>query len=324
MEQYISASSETLMYRYRKFLENMGIADSFQYIKGLDTIELTGTSANGKERVLINEVYRKYGMGFVKNNPGYHYYLPCFNEGVIKSKTSHGVTYYTHFVVGEATDTHFNISIREYHFLSGTFYLRYIIELGNIPKYAQEEDDNMEIDISYACAEQFFFNGIQETVLLKEFSKDDLNSLRYYAKKDDESIAESVETVIRYTLTTFRAINFLTNMRAQMKRDGEALALSHKAKVVVGSISDGRPENSVRKVDMQELYTVKPRKKLLSKEDSGESRVIHRKTNAWMVGGHTRTYKSGKVIYIEPYPKGPKREELATSKAIVKIVGPSK
>lgn len=37
---------------------------------------------------------------------------------------------------------------------------------------------------------------------------------------------------------------------------------------------------------------------------------MKRHTNVWMVSGHLRHYKSGKVIHISPFPKGPERDKM--------------
>ncbi len=70
--------------KIRRFLEEKGIAETFQYIKRLDTLELVGTSSNGGERVLLNDVMREYGIDIVKNNDGYKYLIPCIPAGTCK------------------------------------------------------------------------------------------------------------------------------------------------------------------------------------------------------------------------------------------------
>ena len=50
-----------------------GIADTFQFIKSLDTIELTGTSENGKERVLLNDIIDEYGKDTVVKDIAFNF-----------------------------------------------------------------------------------------------------------------------------------------------------------------------------------------------------------------------------------------------------------
>ena len=45
-----------------------------------------------------------------------------------------------------------------------------------------------------------------------------------------------------------------------------------------------------------------------------EEKTIKRRTNVWMVSGHLRHYKSGKVIFISSYPKGPERDKKKPKK----------
>ena len=49
-------------------------------------------------------------------------------------------------------------------------------------------------------------------------------------------------------------------------------------------------------------------------KEAVEEKTIKRRTNVWMVSGHLRHYKSGKVIFISSYPKGPERDKKKPKK----------
>lgn len=52
-------------------------------------------------------------------------------------------------------------------------------------------------------------------------------------------------------------------------------------------------------------------KKYLS---SSKNKKIIRKTDKWIVHGHVRHYKSGKVVFVEAYYKGPNRKSALNPK----------
>lgn len=119
---------DNIIKKTHQFLVDNGIADTFQFIKSLDTIELTGTSENGKERVLLNDIIDEYGKDTVVKDIAFQFLIPCIPEGVIKSRTRSGAIYYTHFKVVAHMENKFDLEIKEYHFHDGDFYLRYIIK----------------------------------------------------------------------------------------------------------------------------------------------------------------------------------------------------
>ena len=79
---------DNIIKKTHQFLVDNGIADTFQFIKSLDTIELTGTSENGKERVLLNDIDKmNIGKDTVVKDIAFQFLIPCIPEGVIKSRT---------------------------------------------------------------------------------------------------------------------------------------------------------------------------------------------------------------------------------------------
>ncbi|MDD3221026.1 MAG: hypothetical protein PHG07_01395 [Lachnospiraceae bacterium] len=300
--------NDNIIYRVRKFLEEKGTAESFRYIKSLDTIELVGTSKNGKERVLVHDIVREYGEGTVKNNCGYEYLIPCIPEGVIKSRTDEGVIYYTHFKATNMTSEKYDLEIKEYDFCNSNFYLRYIITIKGIVNKIGE-DSYGEINVSYACIEQFLINSFSKQELNQYFSEKDMEWISKTAHNDDETLKSTVDVIIEYVLTTFQAINFLLDYK---KKTNEQKC-NKRLMTVINQEENYMNTNSERVIDTSKYYNLKEGKKNQKSSEKKENKIV-RKTDKWIVSGHTRHYKSGKMVFVRSYYKGPNKETDKSSK----------
>lgn len=310
---FLEYTSENIIKKYRKYTETRGIAESFGYIKSLSTYELVGVSENGKERVLLNDMIKEYGEDIVHNNDGYRYLIPPIPEGVIKSRTKDNTIYYTHFKVVNKTETSFGLEMKEYHFFDGNFYLRYIISLNDITNTI-DADISKEVTVEYACVKQFLLNTVGEEELKKEFTTSEVEWIKEMSLKDDSNLDRTVNIIIRYVLSTFQAINFANNY---IKKKDIRNNNSGKT-VVIKQEENYVGKNNERIIDIKNYLNYKQGSK---KHESTvkEERVIVRKTDKWIVSGHLRQYKNGKVVYIEPYYKGPKRETEVIPKTTFKI-----
>lgn len=301
--------------KVRRFLEDNGIAEKFGYIKSLDTIELSGVASNGGERVLIKEIMREYGEETVWATEGGRYLLPCIPEGVIKSKTKEGVIYYTHFKVVESSDKYFNLEIKEYHFNDSNFCLRYIIRIDDVSNMIDKdnkEENEREMEVQMLCLQQFLVDSFSKDILKKEFSESEIKWIIETAKKDDDDLSREADVVITYVLSTFQAINFLSDFEKKHK------TTKSKKATVINEEENYIDKNSVRNIDVSKYYRIKEGKKDKVSTVDPERKII-RKTDKWLVNGHIRHYKGGKSIYVQAYYKGPNKDSEKKTKTTFRI-----
>lgn len=298
---------DNVIYRMRKFLEDKGIADSFRYIKSLDTIELVGLSDNGGERVLFNDIVCEYGEDIVWGNEGSRYLMPSIPEGVIKSRTSKGAIYYTHFRVINSTEEDFDLEIKEYHYYGSGFYLRYIITIEGIVNAIDESADS-EVEVSYACIKQILLETFSDQELSKEFSKPEIEWISKNADRDDAELQREAEVIMVYTLSTFQAINFLSSYNKTVCNKKKRNVVK-----VINQEENYECTENKRIIDISKYYNVKSGKKNCE-SNKRTKRKIMRKTDKWIVSGHTRQYKSGKVVFVQAYYKGPNRKSVKKPK----------
>lgn len=307
----VNDNFDNIVFRVRKFMEEKGIAETFPYIKSLDTIEIAGTSDNGGERVLLFDIMREYGMEEVKNTEGYNFLLPCIPEGVIKCRRADGVIYYTHFKMVDCTEDKFGLLIQEYHFNNGSFYLRYNIRLYNINTTITENLED-EVTVESACVQQFLLDSFSLQELREEFSEEEIEVIKRIAKKDDDSLSREVEIIITHVLSTFQAINFLSDYN-KSSSDSVKSSLT-----VVNDQKNYVESDANRVIDTTRYFNMVEGKKNRASTINKERKIV-RKTDKWMVGGHVRHYKSGKVVFIKAYYKGPNREKKENPKTTYQI-----
>ncbi len=302
-----------IIWRVRKFLEEAGIAETFRYIKSLDTIELVGASNNGGERVLLDDVMSEYGKDEVRNNEGFQYLIPCIPEGVIKSRTKNGVIYYSHFKLLYSTEKDFGLEIKEYHFHDGDFYLRYIITIRGVDNMIHE-DSYQELEVSYACIMQFLLKAFTQNELKKEFTEMEIDWILKTARDDDANINRDINIIIQYILTTFQAINFLSNYKKVANVHEERKGTS----IIINKEEKYKSVKKERIINISKFYNFKLGNKKYESTNKPEREII-RKTAKWIVSGHVRHYKSGKVVFVQAYYKGSNRETNSKPQTTFKV-----
>lgn len=298
---------DNIIKKTHQFLVDNGIADTFQFIKSLDTIELTGTSENEKERVLLNDIIDEYGKDTVVKDIAFQFLIPCIPEGVIKSRTRSGAIYYTHFKVVAHMENKFDLEIKEYHFHDGDFYLRYIIKMNKIGDTVNENYDE-ELSVNFSCVKQFLLDTFSKKELENVFSDEEIEWLVKTAQNDDDKLSDTITTIMLYVLTTFQAINFLSSDTLKNRENSTC-----KIPISVINNKDNYIDSSIiRNINVSNYFNIKlGSKKYLS---SSKNKKIIRKTDKWIVHGHVRHYKSGKVVFVEAYYKGPNRKSALNPK----------
>ena len=301
--------------KLRKFLEEREIADTFSFIKSLNTIELSGFADNGRERVLFDDIKSEFGTDVVSSSEHINYLIPPFPEGVIKSRTQYGTIYYTHFRVISKTEESYNLEVKEYDFHEGIFYLRYIVTITNICNYCDEQSKHEEGEIYYSCVKQFLLNTFSEEDLKEVFNKRELNLLQGIAEKDDKILEDEINKIIKYILTTFQAINFLSGYKKEQNNKIKNKETVNSV-MVINNEENYQNKDSIRVIDMEKFFQLRPASKN-KQTRATTTRTIVRKTNKWLVQGHVRTYKNGKTVYIDSYYKGVNRTSNTKSKTTI-------
>ena len=95
------------------------------------------------------------------------------------------------------------------------------------------------------------------------------------------------------------------------KKSVESIRNAHHVKIENDFTDETSPKRKIIHLEGEVQIEVLP--SFEDKEAVGE-KTIKRRTNVWMVSGHLRHYKSGKVIFISSYPKGPERDKKKPKK----------
>lgn len=189
--------------KMQSFLVDKGIAPARKEVKSLPRIEIKGTHENGKERLIREEVEKKYNINELESSDGFNTYYPPIHTGVIKSKTLHNGTYYTMFKITGETETDFDFDILEFRFFNDVFYLNYIISLLGV----QKKSPFSPIKNSYATIQEFFVDQFSDEQRA-EFTKEEMDAIGD-ATPSGADIDIEIEAICTTTLSVFRVVNFI-------------------------------------------------------------------------------------------------------------------
>lgn len=285
----------------QSLLENKGIALSLREIKDMSIINLSGFRNDG-ERLLRLELAEKYGESVLEQSQGYQILYPFIDEGVIKTTTRRNEVFYTHFYVSEKRKNDFDLNIFEYDLYNGKFYLRYAMVAEGVP--IKREGDGIRCDqIRYGCMKNFIFDVFSEEELHQYYSPMEYLIVKNFAEKEEQHGSNQTDVIFNQVISTFSSINFLLE---HDQKSMDSIKKAYHVKVE-NDFTDG--EKTKRKVIPLEgniKIEVVPSD---GNERIENEKIIKRHTNVWMVSGHLRHYKSGKVIFISSYPKGPERDK---------------
>lgn len=287
----------------QQLLEDDGVALSLKEIKKLSTINLTGYRNEG-ERLLRTELAEKYGETTLRESLGYQVLYPFIDEGVIKTTTRRDETFFTHFYVTEKRDDDFDMTIQEYDLYNGYFYCRYLIMLEGLPIKKHGESINCK-NIRQGCMKEFIFDRCSKERLHHYYNSLEYSIVKKFAEQEAESSESQAMVIINQVISTFSSINFLLE-RDQKATDAISKSMHHTN--IIKDLDEKR-KTERKIISLGDDVKIKMALPKESAEDISE-KVIKRHTGAWMVSGHLRHYKSGKVIFVAPYPKGPERNNI--------------
>lgn len=285
----------------QRLLENKGIALSLREIKDMSIINLSGFRNDG-ERLLRLELAEKYGESVLEQSQGYQILYPFIDEGVIKTTTRRNEVFYTHFYVSEKRKNDFDLTIFEYDLYNGKFYLRYAMVAEGVP--IKREGDGIQCDqIRYGCMKNFIFDVFSEEELHQYYSPMEYLIVKNFAEKEEHHGSNQIDVILNQVISTFSSINFL------LEHDQKSMGSIKKAYhvKVENDFTDGKKtKRKVIPLEGNIKIEVVPSDE---NERIENEKIIKRHTSVWMVSGHLRHYKSGKVIFISSYPKGPERDK---------------
>lgn len=290
----------------QSLLESKGIALSLREIKKLDTINLSGFRNDG-ERLLRLELAEKYGENKLEQSLGYQILYPFIDEGVIKTTTKRDEVFYTHFYVANKRENDFDLVIFEYDLYNGKFYLRYGIEADEIP--IRREGDGIKCGIiRYGCMKNFIFDVFSEEELHQYYDSMEYLIVKEFAEKEEKHSSSQTDIILNQVISTFSSINFLLE---KDKKSVESIRNAHHVKIENDFTDETSPKRKIIHLEGEVQIEVLPS---FEDKEAVEEKTIKRRTNVWMVSGHLRHYKSGKVIFISSYPKGTERDKKKPKK----------
>lgn len=291
----------------QRLLEDDNIALSLREIKKLSTINLVGYRDEG-ERLLRVELAEKYGEDELKKSLGYQILYPFIDEGVIKTTTKRDEVFYTHFCVTEKRENEFDLIISEYDLHDGNFYYRYLMMLEGVPIRNAGGEISCK-NIRQGCMKQFIFDRCTDKRLHQYYNELEYSIVKEFAEDEDKKSETQTTIIINQVISTFASINFLLE-KNQRTRDNIEKS-KHQVKVIKDIDKNKKLDRKI--IALEDGIEIKMA--LPNEADNGMGdKTIKRQTGAWMVSGHLRHYKSGKVIFIEPYSKGPEKDNMKISK----------
>ena len=296
-EIYVNTIKKT-----QRLLESKGIALSLKELKKFSMINLAGFRNDG-ERLLKLELEEKYGENILSQSIGYQILYPFIDEGVIKTTTKRDEIFYTHFRVTAKRENDFDLAILEYDLYNGKFYLRYAITLNGIQMRWEGDDVRYEL-CRYGCMKNFIFDAFSEKELREYYMPMEYLIVKEFAEREEKICEKQTDIILKQVLSTFSAINFL------LERDKKSVKSIRNAKHIKIE-NDFTDESKIKKkvIHLEENVQLEVAPSCVNKEGA-EEKTMKRHTNVWMVSGHLRHYKSGKVIHISPFPKGPERDKM--------------
>lgn len=288
----------------QKLLESKGIANSLHEIKNISMINLSGFRNDG-ERLLRLEIEEKYGEKILNQSLGYQILYPFIDEGVIKTTTKRKEVFYTHFYVLEKRKDDYDLAIYEYDLYDGKFYLRYAMIAERIP--IKRDGDRIHCDkIRYGCMKNFIFSVFSEEELHQYYDPMEYLMVKNFAEKEEQHSNNQTSVIFNQVISTFSSINFLLE---QDQKSMDSIKKAYHVKVENDFTDEKKTKRKVISLAENVKIEVMP-----SREDDEKENIIKRHTRVWMVSGHLRHCKSGKVIFISSYLKGPERDKKVPNK----------
>lgn len=185
------------------FLLEKGYSDTLRNIKKLPRITIKGLSADGHERLIAKELKNRVGESNIELSSGFNTIYPLLKTGVICYKTANG-THYTHYTTTDVSEQTFGLTIREYAFEQGIFFLSSEVKIKEISKkmpfYISEHS------IQPVCNIVF---GENREVAKRYFTTQERALIAQNLALDETAAVEEKDVIIGNTIACFKSINYL-------------------------------------------------------------------------------------------------------------------
>lgn len=235
---------------------------------------------------------------------------PFLREGILKcaplpKEVDRGETRYVHFKILDAGIETGTISLQmcEYQKLNTEFFFSWLCQM-NIRADMYNFEATLSQDHVYKLALDAGVLTAQEANLAKKTYSD----MDIRASREIRGVEISATRSLNALLSAFRYMNELIENRERIERDS----------IPNDGVSGEAPGNIDESIIVKKRTKKNKRRRIIFVggpiiECAEDSQVkvkggkIVRQTLCWGVRGHYRHYKSGRIVYIEPYEKGPER-----------------
>lgn len=294
---------KSVYHRFMKQLIQEGHAKSFRELKKIDRIEMGDCLYETKR--IFDSMHNK--------TTSFYSVIPFINEGVLVYYVGKDIMIYHYFMIKnidlEKSTLEIYHDIYEY---DGEFYVK-IVELETTN--SMNEKCEVIIDTHNCAFDIHYYNMYEKFNAVKEhFSKDDLEvfNLRkqVFGNMNNKAlIGEILEKFMR----SIEGINrLLEDSKTEQKSKDTTTVVKSKSNLSkTHSNVDPSPSTKRKSIknDVVIINGIKIKKGENSQIKIRQGVVINRQTQVWGVIGHFRHYKNGKVVYIQPYKKGPGRDK---------------
>ncbi len=171
-----------------------------------------------------------------------------------------------------------------------------------------------EFTLDGKCIKQFLLDSFHKRDLKKAFSETDLKWLYEVSSNDNANLYNNIKLITEYVLSTFQAINFLYSNRNKSIADKN----NHAKAIIIDNKENYLNTNAIHFIDISKYYNIKLNDSTKEYVNANRKKIV-RKTGKWLVNGHTRKYKNGKVVFIPAHYKGPDRNSNIKIKTTFKV-----
>lgn len=290
-------------------LISKGSIPSFSRLKKYDTIEIDDPES------IVDE----YDIASTSDRANLYNTLPFINEGVLKYSLideDGKRTIYNLFKVEEFNPEKKTSSIflQTFHFFKSEYKKIFEVRICFIEK----EDENLVAQLIHYKDHMgvlFELYGENPGVLTKG---QQILWESYMQSYSHSTIPQETKKLCSDIVRVFNHCIILINehINSQPHQESSKYKEKKKSDVIIPKEIVQNPKKKKEQVFYLGKFKIKKGENSQIRTRSG---IIVRRTDVWNVIGHLRHYKSGKVIYIAPYKKGPGRNEHDPEKTTYKI-----
>lgn len=159
-----------------------------------------------------------------------------------------------------------------------------------------------DIEVYAYSRDNYNFQFLFRTIMNNSVTS--IEKLKIHKGKEFDFIGDKyfISFVRGVVLEAMAYISYFTENRETVIKHG-----SHKRST---NISKSKKNSNRRKIQILNKEKVVYEVDTSNKELIKSLRQYQRHTDSWHVIGHKRTYKSGKVVWVKPYTKGTKKDNI--------------